>query len=115
MTTGHDSETVWLVIVAAGVGTLALRLSFVLLVGRVESVPPAVGGVLRFVPVAVLSALVVPAVVALSLDPAGLAFEPAKVVAAAVAAVVAWRTESVLATIAVGMAALWTLQALVFV
>jgi branched-subunit amino acid transport protein len=105
--------TVWLVIVLAAVGTFALRLSFLALVGRVESVPPAVEGVLRFVPAAVLAALVVPAVVALSLDPGpALDYEPTRVVAAGVAAVVAWRTESVLATIAAGMAVLWTLQLL---
>lgn len=111
MTTDLAPATIWLVIVVAAVGTFALRLSFIALLGRVESVPPAVEGVLRFVPAAVLAALVVPAVVAVTADPAPrLAYEPAKVGAAAVAAVVAWRTESVLATIAVGMAVLWLLQ-----
>lgn len=111
MTTDLAPATIWLIIVVAAVGTFALRLSFIALLGRVESVPPAVEGVLRFVPAAVLAALVVPAVVALSVEPAPrLTYEPAKVVAAAVAAVVAWRTESVLATIAVGMVTLWGVQ-----
>lgn len=112
MTTGHSPTEIWLVILAAGVGTFALRLSFILLIGRLSAVPAALEGVLRFVPAAVLSALVASAVVALSLDPAGLTYEPTKVVAGAIAAVVAWRTESVLATIGVGMVALWVLQAL---
>jgi len=108
-------RTPWPVVLAIGVGTFLIRFSFLFLFERLGDVPDRLERALRFVPAAVLSALVVPAVVALSLDPAGLAFEPAKVVAAAVAAVVAWRTESVLATIAVGMATLWTLQAVALV
>lgn len=113
MTTEYASSTVWLVLVAAGAGTFALRLSFILLFGRIDAVPPRVVGVLRFVPAAVLSALVVPAIVAVSADPTpGLQYDPAKVVAGSLAAVVAWRTESVLATIGVGMATLWALELL---
>lgn len=113
MTTTYDASTVWLVVVAAGAGTLALRLSFVLLFGRIDAVPPRVVGVLRYVPAAVLAALVVPALAALSAEPTlGVQYDPAKVVAGGVAALVAWRTESVLATIGVGMAALWALQIL---
>lgn len=114
MTTGHEPSTIWLIVVAAGVGTFALRLSFILLFGRIDAVPPRVVGVLRFVPAAVLAALVVPAIVAVSADPTlGLRYDPAKVVAGSVAAVVAWRSESVLATIGVGMATLWALELLV--
>lgn len=112
MPTDLTDGTIWLVIVAAGVGTLALRLSFILLFGRIDTVPPRVVGVLRYVPAAVLAALVAPAIVSLSMaagDPAGLTYDPVKVVAGAVAAVVAWRTESVLYTIAVGMGVLWAL------
>ncbi len=111
MTAGYDPGVVWLVILAAGVGTFALRLSFIALLGGREP-PPTLAGALRFVPAAVLAALVVPAVVTLGLDPEpALVYDPAKVVAAAVAAVVAWRTESILATIAVGMVTLWALSA----
>lgn len=112
MATDYAAGTIWLVIVAAGAGTFALRLSFILLFGRIDTVPPRVVGVLRFVPAAVLAALVAPAIVSLSAgagDPVGLAYDPAKVVAGAVAAVVAWRTESVLYTIGAGMIVLWGL------
>ena len=112
MTTGHSPVDIWLVIVAAGVGTFALRLSFILLIGRLSAVPAVLEGVLRFVPAAVLSALVASSVLALSVAPVAVSYEPAKVVAGSVAAVVAWRTENVLATIGVGMVALWVLQAL---
>ncbi|WP_267644168.1 AzlD domain-containing protein [Haloarchaeobius amylolyticus] len=115
--TGYDSAAVWAVIVVAGVGTFAIRFSFILLLGRIQDVPDRVESVLRLVPAAVLAALVVPSIVALeTVGPAGsglgtggfaLAYDPAKVVAGAVAAAVAWRTEDVLATIAVGMVTLW--------
>lgn len=111
MTTEYAPATIWFVIVAAGAGTLALRLSFILLFGRIDTVPPRVIGVLRYVPAAVLAALVVPAIVTVAADPTlGLRYDPAKVVAGSLAAVVAWRTENVLATIGVGMVALWTLE-----
>ncbi|MFC4360041.1 AzlD domain-containing protein [Halobium salinum] len=123
MSTSYTAGEIWLVVLAAGLGTFALRLSFVLLFGRVDEVPDRVVGLLRFVPAAVLAALVAPAFLALSADPAsapvavsrlglGLDFETPKLVAGAVAALVAWRTENVLATIGVGMVALWVVQAL---
>ena len=43
----------WLVIFAAGLGTYALRVSFVALFGRLDDVPPNVERALRFVPAAV--------------------------------------------------------------
>ncbi|WP_435318016.1 AzlD domain-containing protein [Haloarchaeobius sp. TZWSO28] len=107
--TSYDSATVWAVILVAGLGTFAIRLSFIMLLGRIQDVPDRVESVLRLVPAAVLAALVVPAIVSLEASAGGfgLAYDPAKVVAATVAAGVAWRTEDVLATIAVGMVTLW--------
>lgn len=111
MTTEYSPTTIWVIFVAAGVGTYALRLSFVALLGRVEEVPPRVVGVLRFVPSAVLAALAGSAVVSVTIDPTvGVDADRAEVVAAVIAGLVAWRTESVLATIGVGMAALWSVQ-----
>jgi len=98
----------WLVIVAMGVGTYVLRVSFIVLFGRFETVPPRVENALRFVPPAVLAALVVPGLV--SLDGSfAVQFDPAQLLAGVLAGVVAWRTESMLATIGVGMGALWLL------
>lgn len=108
----YDDATLWGVVVAVGLVTLALRLSFILLFGKVDDLPEGVERTLELVPAAVLSALVVPAVVSLEPD-VGLVAEPAKVVAAVVAGGVAWRTEDVLATIAVGMGTLWLVGALV--
>jgi len=97
----------WLAVLAAGVGTLAFRVSFVALFGVVEEIPPTVEEVLEFVPPAVLAALVAPAFLA----PEGSVAVDGnlELAAGAVAVVVAWRTENVLATIASGMATLWLL------
>lgn len=102
--------TLWLTIIGMGIVTYAIRLSLILLLGRVE-VPPVVRQALRLVPPAVLSAIIFPEL----LRPASGAFDlslgNARLLAGVLAALVAWRTKSVLLTIAVGMAALWILQA----
>jgi branched-subunit amino acid transport protein len=72
-------------------------------------VPPRLERALRYVPAAVLAALVVPAVVAADGSPTLLGND--RLLAGAAAALVAWRTESVLATIVVGMVALVALGA----
>jgi branched-subunit amino acid transport protein len=116
--TSYDPGVVWLIVIAGGLGTFALKASFVMVVGRVDEIPPVVERTLRFVPAAVLAALVLPSIVALDTPTAegvlalpSVSYSP-KLPAAAVAGVVAWKTQNVLATIAVGMAALWILQAL---
>jgi branched-subunit amino acid transport protein len=109
VTTSYDPATIWLVLLAAGLGTFAIRLSFIALLGRVDEIPRRVRLVLAYVPAAVLAALVAPSLATLDgTVVVGLGNE--RLLAGAVAAVVAWRTENVLATIAVGMAALWAIQ-----
>lgn len=99
----------WLVMAGMGVITLALRTSFLLLQDRVE-LPRWLERALRFVPAAVLAAIVAPALVR-GEAPAlpGLPALDARLLAGLLAAAVAWRTKNMLATIGVGMAALWTL------
>lgn len=103
-----SSTFIWSVIVAAAVGSFLLRLSFIGLFGYVDEVPPLLERALRYVPAAVLSALVLPGLV---LVDGSLALSPSneRLIAGAFAAVVAWRTESMLATIGGGMGVLWTL------
>jgi len=101
----------WLpLFVAAGLVTFAIRLSFIALLGRVQ-LPALLTRSLRFVPPAVLSAIILPEILvkdgALDLRPGNV-----RLIAGVVAAVVAWRTRNVVLTIAVGMAALWMGQAL---
>ncbi|MFC7081696.1 AzlD domain-containing protein [Halorussus caseinilyticus] len=101
--------SIWLVVLAASVGTFAIRLSFVALFGRLEEVPPGLERALKFVPAAVLTALVAPRLVYLD-GTLALGVGNDRLLAGALAAVVAWRTESMLWTIVAGMAALWTLK-----
>lgn len=103
--------TLWLIIGVIGLLTFATRLSFILIASRGE-IPVGVRRALGFVPVAVLSAIVVPALVAPSGAPLLTLANP-RLLAGAVAVVVAWRTRSPIITIITGMLALWLLQLLV--
>lgn len=107
--TTFSTPLIWALIAIIGAGTWVLRLSFLSLLGRVEQVPPTVARVLRYIPAAVLAALVLPA-----LTHGGGEFDLAtdRFAAGALAGLVAWRTRNVLATISVGMVCLWVLQAL---
>jgi branched-subunit amino acid transport protein len=105
-----DTILMWLLLVLTGAGTFALRLSFIQLLGRVK-VAPGTTRVLRFVPCAVLAALIFPAVFA----PVGsleISVSDGRIVAALVATVVTLIWKNTLATICSGMAALWLYQAL---
>ena len=97
-------------IVGMGIVTYVIRLSLILLLGRV-TVPPLVQRALRFVPPAVLSALIFPDL----LLPGGTVMSSLgnpRLLAGALAGVVAWKSKNALLAIAVGMVALWVLQAL---
>lgn len=108
MPTEYTSVWLWAVIVAIGIATFAIRGSFIALFGRLDNVPPRVEQTLRFVPAAVLAALVAPSF--LTLDPATGTLALDKLVAGGLAAVVAWRTENVLGTMAAGMGGLWAMR-----
>jgi branched-subunit amino acid transport protein len=99
----------WLVILAVGAINYASRLSFIAFFAR-RSMPPLLARALKYVPAAMLTALIVPMIAA---DPAAgraMAFNP-RIAAAAIAGVVAFYTRSSLWTMGTGMAALWVLQA----
>ena len=92
----------WLLIIAIGVGTYALRASFLLaLKGRA---PPGFESVLKYVPAAVLPALALSAITSSPSD------VDLRFVAAFVAVGIAWWTRSVAAVMASGMLLLWALQ-----
>jgi branched-subunit amino acid transport protein len=101
----------WLTIIGMGIITFAIRLSLIALMGRVK-VPLLVQRALRFVPPAVLSAIIFPELLVRNGAP-DVSFSNARLLAGGLAALVAWRTRNVLLTIGVGMAALWILQAFV--
>ncbi len=104
-----STSALWLTILLMGLVTFALRVSFIALAGRLE-MPPLIQRALRFVPAAVLSAIVVPALVFREGD-LELALTNEKLLAGLFALAVAFYTKSVIWTIVAGMVALWTLQA----
>lgn len=101
--------TMLMAIVVAGLLTYGQRLSFIALWGRLR-LPQGLRRALRFVPVTVLVALIVPDVL-MREGTLYVSLENARLLAGLLAAAVAWRTRNVLATIVVGMAALIMLQA----
>lgn len=101
---------IWLAMIGMGLITYALRLGPILLMERIE-ISGTARQALRFVPAAVLSAIIFPEL----LMPGGtldISLGNERLLAGLLAAVIAWRTKNVLWTIAVGMAALWLLQAI---
>lgn len=100
----------WLVMIAIGLITYATRLSFILIFGQTE-MPGNVRRALRFVPAAVLSAIIFPELLvrdgAIYLSPAN-----DRLLAGLFSFLVAWRTKNALLTILAGLAALLLLQAL---
>jgi len=100
----------WLVLIAGGLLTYGIRLSFIILFGRLGN-PARLIKALRFVPPAVLSAIIFPEILVkdnrLFLDPSN-----PRLIAGLLAALVAWRTRNAVLTIVAGMAALLIIDAL---
>jgi len=110
---GAAIPRVWIAVVVIGVATYGFRLSFIHLFGRIDEVPASVTRPLRFVPPAVLAALVLPDLVTLGPSVAATLLDE-RLIAGLVAGAVAWRTEDVFATITAGMTTLWLFRFFVF-
>ncbi len=105
-----SESIIFLTIISIGLVTYAVRVSFILLLGKIE-LPHLVERALRLVPAAVLPALVVPALLYRNgLIDVSLGNE--RLISGVMAIVVVWYTRNVLLTIAVGMGTLWLLQAI---
>ena len=100
---------IWLVMVMTGIFTFGTR--FVMLTGWVaRGLPKWLINALGFVPIAVLTAIIVPAVL---IDPATeqiIVTHNARLYGAIIATIVALLTRNVIATISSGLATLWVLQ-----
>lgn len=98
----------WLTIIGIGLITFAYRISLIFLLDRIH-LPPWIERALRFVPVAALTAIITPELMAQQgrLD---FTWHNERLLAGLLAALVAWYTKSVLLTIALGMACLYGLQ-----
>ena len=100
----------WAVILIVGALNYLSRLSFIAVFAR-RGMPPLLARALKYVPAAMLTALVLPMVAG---DPAAgnaMAINP-KVAAAVIAGVVAFFTRNTIWTLGTGMGALWLLQAM---
>lgn len=104
--TDLTSFGLWIVIGLVAGGTFGLRASIILLFGWLGDMPPRVQNALRFIPAAVLAGLAFPSFVYLDGALAVTAGNE-RLLAGVFATIVAWRTENMLLTIAVGMVVLW--------
>lgn len=101
---------VWLIILAAGVITYLIRLSFIVLLERIQ-VPEWFSRGLRYVPPAVLSAIILPELANWNGQAVDLSLSNPQMIAGAAAVLAAWRTRNVLITLAVGFAVFLLLRA----
>lgn len=98
----------WLTIILAGLLTFGLRLSFIALFGRIEPHPLIQRG-LRFVPPAVLFALIMPDLLSQN-GQLALSLDNSRLLAGLIAILIAWRTQSAVWTVLGGMIALFILS-----
>jgi branched-subunit amino acid transport protein len=101
--------SIWIVMAVAGLVTYSTRLSFILLLDRIKA-PAWFTRSLRFVPAAVLSAIIVPELLAPKPTVELYILNP-ELISGILAVLVAWKTKNVLLTIGVGLAALFALKA----
>jgi branched-subunit amino acid transport protein len=99
---------IWIVMICIGILTFLTRLSFIALLEKLK-LPITFQRALRFVPIAVLSAIIAPE---LGYYNGVLLLSPAnpRLLAGIIATVVAYITKNVVWTIIAGMAAFWILQ-----
>ena len=100
----------WIIILGMGLITHSQRLSMIVSSGRL-TINDSLRRALRFAPAAVLTAIILPEM----LQPAGsldISLGNERMLAGLVAIFVAWRTQNMLLTVALGMVVLWILQAI---
>jgi branched-subunit amino acid transport protein len=99
---------IWLVMLLGGLITFAIRFSLIYLFGKFK-VPKTIQKALRYVPPAVLSAIIFPELF-MHDGTFNASFDNTRLLAGLIAIVVAWFTRNTLITIIVGMIALFVLQ-----
>ena len=103
-----SSTWAWLTVIFAGLVTLGIRASFIMLPPDTQ-VPSWLTGSLKYVAAAVLPALIAPDVLFRDAAP-GDALNTYRIIAAIVAALFALKTKNTFGTLLVGMATLWLLK-----
>ncbi len=105
-----SSLLIWTMMISIGLITFVIRFAPIALLARLE-LPAWLKRALIYVPPAVMSAIITPALFFVGGAPT-MAPDTSRIAAAVFAALIAWRTRSVLWTVVLGMIALWGLQAL---
>ncbi|MEQ1517306.1 MAG: AzlD domain-containing protein [Usitatibacteraceae bacterium] len=106
--TGIGGLTAWLTVIIAGLITLGIRASFIVLPPDTQ-VPTWLRSSLKYVAAAVLPALILPDVLFRDVA-SGDTVNLYRIVAAIVATLFAIRTKSTVGTLCVGMATLWLMK-----
>ncbi|WP_116473906.1 AzlD domain-containing protein [Zobellella maritima] len=108
-----DNLTLWLIFITVGIGTFAIRLSFIHLHGRENFNIGKHQRVLQLLAPAVLAALSIPAIIFQDktvLDSVSMA----QITAASVTAILAWYFRGVFWPLCMGMVTFWILKFYVF-
>ena len=95
-----------LLILGMAIVTFGVRYPILALIGKIP-LPDSVVKALRYVPPAILSAIVVPGLLYPPGGKIGLSLSNAHLVAGLIAVLVAWRSRNLLWTILIGMGSLW--------
>lgn len=104
-----DNLTLWLLFIAAGLGTFLVRLSFIQLHGSTEALIQRSKKILMLLPPAILAALCVPALV-FTRPATEYQIAPTQLVAAAVTIFIAKYSRSVFWPVVGGMLCFWLVQ-----
>ncbi len=100
---------IWVAVILSGIGTYAMRASFLAFAHRLADVPPGMQRILRQIPPAALASIVAPAL----LRPEGsLDLFSDRLLAGIVAGLVAWRTKNIALTLGVGLGLVMLIDAL---
>lgn len=99
----------WYFILGMALVTFAIRYSMFLVAGRFEF-PASLVRALRYVPPAVLTAIIVPSVLIPTGQEINLSYTNAYLIGAVVALGVSWISQNLLLTILLGMGAFWGWQ-----
>ena len=102
----------WLLIFGMFLATFSVRYPVLAFVSRME-LPEVIKRALKYIPAAVLSAIIFPAVVFPEGAETGLRLSNDYLVAGVLAALIAWRTKNLLVTIVVGMGVFLVLRILI--
>lgn len=95
-----------LLIAGMALVTFGVRYPVLALVGKIQ-LPPTILRALKYVPPAVLAAIILPEVLFNADKQIDISLTNSYLIAAVVAVLVAWRTKNLLLTIVLGMLALW--------